>query len=64
MAPVAARYLRLFYPTSQGGNIIGGGLSGNDISSTNRLDGLGLGPEAPLAEAGAACAHSSWLHCS
>ena len=42
VAPVAARYLRLFYPTSQGGNIIGGGLSGNDISSTNRLDGLGL----------------------
>ena len=42
VAPVAARYLRLFYPTSQGGNIIGGGLSGNAISSTNRLDGLGL----------------------
>ena len=39
---MAARYLRLFYPTSQRGNIIGGGLSGNDISSSNCLDGLGL----------------------
>jgi len=39
VAPVAARYLRLFYPTSQGGNIIGGGQSGQN---TNRLDGLGL----------------------
>ena len=33
-----ARYLRLLYPTSQGGNIIGGGLSANSV----RLDGLGL----------------------
>ena len=42
VAPVAARYLRLFYPTSQGGNIIGGGLSASDIANTGRLDGLGL----------------------
>ena len=35
----AARYIRLFYPTSEGGgNIIGGGLN----SSNARLDGLGL----------------------
>ena len=39
---IAARYLRLIYPTSQGGNIIGGGLSGSDFDSTGRLDGLGL----------------------
>ena len=39
---IAARYLRLIYPTSQGGNIIGGGLSGSDIANTGRLDGLGL----------------------
>lgn len=38
-ASTAARYIRLFYPTSEGGgNIIGGGLS----SSNARLDGLGL----------------------
>ena len=42
VAPVAARYLRLFYPTSQGGNIIGSGLSASDIANTGRLDGLGL----------------------
>ena len=36
--PVAARYLRLFYPTSQGGQIIGGSLDNWDI----RYDGLGL----------------------
>ena len=39
---IAARYLRLIYPTSQGGNIIGGGLSGSAFDSTGRLDGLGL----------------------
>ena len=39
---ITARYLRLIYPTSQGGNIIGGGLSGSDFDSTGRLDGLGL----------------------
>ena len=39
---IAARYLRLIYPTSQGGNIIGGGLSGRDFDNTGRLDGLGL----------------------
>ena len=39
---IAARYLRLIYPTSQGGNIIGGGLSSSDIANTGRLDGLGL----------------------
>ena len=39
---IAARYLRLIYPTSQGGNIIGGGLSASDIANTGRLDGLGL----------------------
>lgn len=39
---IAARYLRLIYPTSQGGNIIGGGLSGSDFDNTGRLDGLGL----------------------
>ena len=37
-APVAARYLRLFYPTSQGGAIIGGGIDGLGA----RYDGLGL----------------------
>ncbi len=37
-APTAARYVRLFYPTSEGGNIIGGGLSASSV----RLDGLGL----------------------
>ena len=36
--PIAARYVRLFYPTSEGGNIIGGGLSASSV----RLDGLGL----------------------
>lgn len=36
--PFIARYLRLMYPTSEGGNIIGGGLSTNSV----RLDGLGL----------------------
>ncbi|MEE3232589.1 MAG: gliding motility-associated C-terminal domain-containing protein [Candidatus Latescibacterota bacterium] len=36
--PFTARYLRLLYPTSEGGNIIGGGLSTNSV----RLDGLGL----------------------
>ncbi len=35
---VDARYIRLFYPTSEGGNIIGGGLNVN----SRRLDGLGL----------------------
>ena len=35
---ITARYLRLFYPTSQGGGIIGGGLDASDL----RLDGLGL----------------------
>ena len=39
---IAARYLRLIYPTSQGGYIIGGGLSGNAFDNTGRLDGLGL----------------------
>ena len=39
---IAARYLRLIYPTSQGGYIIGGGLSGSDFDNTGRLDGLGL----------------------
>ena len=39
---LAARYLRLIYPTSYGGNIIGGGRSGNDLANTGRLDGLGL----------------------
>ena len=39
---IAARYLRLIYPTSQGGNIIGGGLSGSTFANTGRLDGLGL----------------------
>ena len=39
---IAARYLRLMYPTSQGGYIIGGGLSGRDFDNTGRLDGLGL----------------------
>lgn len=39
---IAARYLRLIYPTSQGGYIIGGGLSGRDLDNTGRLDGLGL----------------------
>ncbi len=39
---IAARYLRLIYPTSQGGNIIGGGLSSGDSDNTGRLDGLGL----------------------
>ncbi|MFT5086802.1 MAG: hypothetical protein ACI906_000491 [Candidatus Latescibacterota bacterium] len=37
-APILARYLRLFYPTSESGNIIGGGLSASSV----RLDGLGL----------------------
>lgn len=37
-APIIARYLRLFYPTSESGNIIGGGLSASSV----RLDGLGL----------------------
>ncbi|NKB66489.1 MAG: hypothetical protein GKR89_05470 [Candidatus Latescibacteria bacterium] len=37
-APVAARYLRLFYPTSQGEAIIGGGIDGGGA----RYDGLGL----------------------
>ncbi len=36
-APVAARYLRLFYPTSQGGQILGGGLG-----EYGHWDGLGL----------------------
>jgi len=36
--PIIARYLRLFYPTSESGNIIGGGLSASSV----RLDGLGL----------------------
>lgn len=35
---IAARYVRLFYPTSESGNIIGGGLSASSV----RLDGLGL----------------------
>ena len=39
---IAARYLRLIYPTSHGGNIIGGGRSGSDLANTGRLDGLGL----------------------
>ncbi len=36
--PFIARHLRLLYPTSEGGNIIGGGLN----TSSVRLDGLGL----------------------
>lgn len=36
--PVAARYLRLYYPTSQGGGIIGGGADDSNL----RLDGLGF----------------------
>jgi len=39
--PVAARYLRLYYPTSTGGNIIGGGDWG-DTGLTRLLYGLGL----------------------
>jgi hypothetical protein len=35
--PIAARYLRLFYPTSVGGSIIGGSIDGVGL----RLDGLG-----------------------
>ena len=35
--PIAARYLRLFYPTSVGGLIIGGAIDGVGL----RLDGLG-----------------------
>ena len=35
---VAARYLRLRYPTSEGGAILGGGIDGRGL----RLDGLGL----------------------
>ncbi len=37
-APVAVRYLRLYYPTSQGGEIIGGSID----ASGARYDGLGL----------------------
>lgn len=37
-APVAVRHLRLFYPTSQGGAIIGGSID----NSGARYDGLGL----------------------
>ena len=40
-SPVAARYLRLYYPTSAGGNIIGGGDWG-DSGLTRLLYGLGL----------------------
>jgi hypothetical protein len=36
--PIAARYLRLRYPTSEGGAILGGGIDGRGL----RLDGLGL----------------------
>ena len=36
--PVGARYLRLFYPTSINGGIIGGGIDGTSL----RLDGLGF----------------------
>ena len=38
IAPVAARYLRLYYPTSQGGQIIGGSIAAGGA----RYDGLGL----------------------
>ena len=43
-APVAARYLRLFYPTSQGGQILGGAYAAREGEgdSGNRWDGLGL----------------------
>ena len=39
--PLAARYLRLYYPTSTGGNIIGGG-GWEDSGLTRVLYGLGL----------------------
>ena len=42
--PIAIRYLRLLYPTSIGGAIIGGGIDGTSL----RLDGLGYVGEFQL----------------